>query len=342
MIGNVRARPARKPARDERPYALPRILQQQHHQNAEDDHFEVAVLAEQLRQQRLQVVLQHRQDGRAKHRAPHVRHAADHRHEQELDAVIQAERRRIHRALQMCVEKAGNRGQHRRINEDHDAHPCGIHAHRFRHRAAAAQRANRASGPTIKQIHDPDQVVDVPARLQIDAEHVEHGNAVDAVVLAEHLQIAEQKEQRETPRDRPERQKVARQPHRHRAEHQRDQRGQHDADDQREPRRHTEVRRQIGGRISADADERRLPEARHAADAGQQHEPDGDDRIQPDVVQQRDPVLGHANGLRQHGQREHHHEEQPEEPVLYDPFHRVTPRPLRRAGSQNSATAAPG
>ena len=54
------------------------------------------------------------------------------------------------------------------------------------------------------------------------AEQVEHRNAVDAVVFAEKFEISEQKEQRQPPRDRSERQKVARQPHGHHPEQQSD------------------------------------------------------------------------------------------------------------------------
>ncbi len=82
------------------------VLQQQHQQHAEHDDLEVAGGAEQLGQQVLQAILQDGQQAGAEHRAPHVPHPAHHGHEQVFDAVVQAERRRVHRALQVRVQEA--------------------------------------------------------------------------------------------------------------------------------------------------------------------------------------------------------------------------------------------
>jgi hypothetical protein len=63
-------------------------------------------------------------------------------------------------------------------------------------------------------------------------------------------------------------------------------------------------------RVRADADKGSLPKTGHAADARQQHQADRHDRIQANVVEQRHPILGQMNWLRQCRQRENHHEEQ--------------------------------
>ena len=92
-----------------RPQALGEALQHEQHQEAEDDHLEIAAGAQQLRQQVLQLLLEQRDQGRAEHRAPQVARAADHRHEQVLDADVEVERRRVHEALQVRVEPARQR-----------------------------------------------------------------------------------------------------------------------------------------------------------------------------------------------------------------------------------------
>ena len=218
VVGCARRRRRWKQLADERPDAITRVLQQQHQQHAEHDDLEVAVGAQQLRQNALQAVFQDGQQTRAKHRAPHVAHATDHRHEQVFDTVVQAEWRRVHRALQMRIEKARNARQHRRKHEDHHLHPCGVHPHRLGHRAAALERADGAAWARIQQVlhrqhrHDndgPDQVEHLAAGLQRFAEHVQHRNAVQPVVLAQEFQVAEQEEERQAPRNRRQRQVVA-------------------------------------------------------------------------------------------------------------------------------------
>ena len=64
--------------------------------------------------------------------------------------------------------------------------------------------------------------------------------------------------------------------------------GQHQREQQSEPRRAALHRRVPGGRIGADADERGLAERRQPADAGEQHQAERDKRIDADVVHQRD------------------------------------------------------
>ena len=68
------------------PDAVARVLQHQHEQDAEDDDLVVAARAHQARQPDLQLVLQDLHDAGADERAPDVADAAEHRHEQVLDA----------------------------------------------------------------------------------------------------------------------------------------------------------------------------------------------------------------------------------------------------------------
>ena len=75
---------------------------------------------------------------------------------------------------------------------------------------------------------------------------------------------------------------------RHRAEERRDQAGENERERKSEPRRGAGRRRQPGGGIGADADEGRLSEGGEAADPGQQHDPERDQRVDADVVEQRD------------------------------------------------------
>ena len=135
-----------------RPEAARRDLQQQHQQAAEDDGLELRLHLEQRRQHALQNVLQDGDDARAEHRAPDVTGAADHRHEQILDAGIETERGRIHEQLEVRVEPAGQAGQHRGMDEDQKLHLRGRHAERFRRHMSAPQRAHGAAGARVEQV----------------------------------------------------------------------------------------------------------------------------------------------------------------------------------------------
>jgi hypothetical protein len=53
---------------------------------------------------------------------------------------------------------------------------------------------------------------------------------------------------------------------------------------------------QVGRGVGAQTDEGRLAERGQAADAGQQHQADGDDGVQADVVEQRDVEFGQHSG----------------------------------------------
>ncbi|MNY59453.1 hypothetical protein D3C86_1959070 [compost metagenome] len=104
----------------------------------------------------------------------------------------------------MRIEKARHARQDRRDDKDHHFHPRGIDAHRLGHHAAALERADGAARARVQQVlhrqhgqqhHRPDQVEHRAARLQLDAEERQDGDAVDAVVLAQELQVAEHEEQ---------------------------------------------------------------------------------------------------------------------------------------------------
>ena len=112
--------------------------------------------------------------------APHtLPGAADDRHEQVLDALVDAERRRIHEALQVRVEPAGDAREQRRVDEHDDLEPRAVDAERLGHLELAAQRADRASRPRIEQVvgrpqrrerDAPDQEIEVALVAQLDAE----------------------------------------------------------------------------------------------------------------------------------------------------------------------------
>ncbi len=129
--------------------------------------------------QLLQQLLQQRDQRRADDRAPDAAGAADHRHEQVLDALVDAERRRIDEALQMRIQPPGNAGEQRGVDEDDDLQrPC-VDAEGLGHFQPALERAHRPARPRVEQIvgrpqadqHDqPDQVVDMALVAQFPAE----------------------------------------------------------------------------------------------------------------------------------------------------------------------------
>ena len=171
--------------------------------------------------------------GRADERAPDVADAADHRHEQVLDAHVEVEGRRVHGALEVREQPAGDARQQRREHEHGDLDAEGVDAHRLGHLRAALDRAHRSAGARIEQVGHgerrrqhagPEQVEEAAAGVELDAEEAERRHAEQAVVLAERLDVAEQVVERQAPGDRRERQVVARHAQRDPAERERGER----------------------------------------------------------------------------------------------------------------------
>ena len=73
--------------------------------------------------------------------------------------------------------------------------------------------------------------------------------------------------------------------------HKRERQREDEPDAEVDPGRQRVARREDGRRVRADADERRLPERRLAGHAGEQHETQRDDAVEPDVVAERHPEL---------------------------------------------------
>jgi hypothetical protein len=96
-------------------------------------------------------------------------------------------------------------------------------------------------------------------------------------------------------------------PQRDEAEEQRNDRGDREADRQREPRRRAMVNREVGRGIGAQPDERGLAERGLPCDARQQHEAERHHAVQPDVVGERDPERRRRERNRDE-QREEHEE----------------------------------
>ena len=69
-VGHRHSLRLRQPARDPRPYALARTLQDDHHQHAEHDHLEIATASQHDRQPILEHLLGEGNERRADHRAP--------------------------------------------------------------------------------------------------------------------------------------------------------------------------------------------------------------------------------------------------------------------------------
>ena len=160
------ARPApAASAQDEGPQPAAGALEDDDHGDAEDDDFEIAALAEELRQPVPQPLLEDGDEPGAHHRAPDVADAADHRHEEVFDALGQEKASDLQSALQMGVEPAGNARQQGGDEKDDDlgarvSTPSPRPSRRLPRARMARPRANRAGwdGPDGEQDGGPDEV----------------------------------------------------------------------------------------------------------------------------------------------------------------------------------------
>ena len=230
-IGPVdRALSARQPALDEVPQPVGLVLEHHHQGDAEDDHFVAAAGADQARQQHLQLVVQQLGQRRAGDRAPDMADAAHHRHEQVLDAHLQAEGGGVHGALEMRHQPAGHRGEQRGDHEDRDLVAEGADAHRFGHRGAALERADGAAGTRVQQVQQrhregqhqrPGQHEEPAALADVESEQAQAADAQDAVVFAQRIDVAHQVIERQPPGDGGQRQVMARHAQGDEGQHQR-------------------------------------------------------------------------------------------------------------------------
>ena len=228
-----------------RPHTVWRVLQRQHQRDAKDDHFVVATRPDQPGQPDLELVFDQLHHAGPGERAPHVAHPADHRHEQVLDAHLDAEGRWIHGALKVREQPARHRCVLRRDDEDDDLVAIGTDAHRLGHHAAALERADRTAGARVEQVDQrpgteqrqrPDQVINAAALVEIDAKQVERRHAEQAVVLAQRLGVGHRVVDRQAPGDGRQRQVVTAHAQRQPTEQQRRRQREREADPQVEPR----------------------------------------------------------------------------------------------------------
>ena len=148
--------------------------------------------------------------------------------------------------------------------------------------------------------HDqPDQIVDLVAAAERHRPDGDRRNRRDAVVKAEPVDIAETERDRESPGDRAQRQEVSLETQGHVAEAGRGDASHPDREQQAEPWRLAPGRRQPRRRVGAQSDERRLPKRNQTADSRQQDEADRDQRVDPDVVEQRHRECGNERRRRQ-------------------------------------------
>jgi hypothetical protein len=165
-------------------------------------------------------------------------------------------------------------------------------------------------------------------------------------VAADELEVPEQEEDADRPGDRRQRQVVAAHAQGDETKAERDARRHREPQQQIHPRQPWPCRvthRQIRRDIRADAHERRLAERGLAGDAGQQHEAERDDAVEPDIVEQRNPELrryqrrgdesGHEDDERRAAQAR---------AVSHSPQRRASHARLRGAAWSATATAAPG
>ena len=156
--------------------------------------------------------------------------AAHHRHQQVFDAGVQAERRRVHRALHVRIEPAGEGGQHGGVDEGQlrargvfDPELAAASAPpRSARMARPARLSSRLRGGQRGQHHaDPDHGEIEPPVDQLEAAERQRRDAGDAVVAAEQVEIGESVVKAHRPGDGAERQVMAGQPQRDRADRQR-------------------------------------------------------------------------------------------------------------------------
>src|SRR5690554_6426754 len=173
-----------------RPYAIARILKHEDHQYAKYDQFEIRGRIQDFGQDVLQLVFKREDQAGTQHRAPYAARAAHHRHEQVLDAVVQAKRAEADGSLHMGIQPAGQASQQGGIHKDNDLVIRHVDAERLGHAAATFQRPDGptrtrvqqvAGSPHRQQYSDPDQVVDVaplPQRVPEDLDGLYAGNTV--------------------------------------------------------------------------------------------------------------------------------------------------------------------
>ncbi len=135
---------------------------------------------------------------------------------------------------------------------------------------------------------DPDEEVDRNRAAERERTNRDRRDAGQPAVAVERIEIAEHEIDRDAPGDGAQRQEMAAEPQRRRAEDQRDEAGQRQSKEQSHPRRAALHRSVPGRRIGADADERGLSERCQPAEAGEQHEAERRECIDADVVHQRD------------------------------------------------------
>ena len=215
----------------------------------------------------------------------------------------------------MRIEPAGQAGENGRINEHQQFCARRLHAERFAGDMSAPQRADRAAGAGIQQVHgqqrrdenpDPDRKIDRAGIEHFEIADRERRDARDAVIAAEEFQLAEQIEQADAPGDGAERQIVAGQPHRDDAEQDGGDAADQQRERQRQPRRKTVGGRQHRRGVGAKTAKRGLAERGEAADAGQQHQPHRHQGGEADIVEQHDPERRDARDERdrRHDERE--------------------------------------
>ncbi|MNN60834.1 hypothetical protein D3C81_1760400 [compost metagenome] len=157
---------------------------------------------------------------------------------------MQAEGRGVHEALGVGVEPAGKGGEECRDDEDHQLGTEGVHAHGLGHQLAALERADGPAFAGVEEVlgdqhgdqqQGPDQVVDLLALIQLPAQQRDRRQAADAGMAAEGFQGAEQVVERQAPGDGAQRQVVAGELQRQRAQQQGHRAGERQAHQQGQP-----------------------------------------------------------------------------------------------------------
>ena len=142
----------RQPLGDKAPQPVGRALEHRDQHQAKHDQLEVAAGADQLEPQHLQLVLDELDHTRTDEGAPDMADAAQHGHEQKLDALVDTEGRRVDRALEVRQQPAGNGRQHCRQHGGDDLAAKGRDAHRLGHRGAVFQSSDGAAGPAVQLV----------------------------------------------------------------------------------------------------------------------------------------------------------------------------------------------
>ena len=259
---------------------------------------------------------QHRDD-RTEEGTEEVARAAEDHHQQQIERQAEGERRRVDELHERCVERAGDAAETGAEREGHQRVAPRVDAERQRADRILAQRhegeaPGGAEQPPGRHRHQrkvrETEIVELPGPVHRPAENHRARNVADPVDAAgEPFLVAEDQIDQRVESERDEGEVVVLHAQRRIAEQPADRKARHAAQHVGGPERPA-LGGQIGGEISADADEGRLRERDLTGIAERQVEADGGDGHHRPHAEDEDAVRLEAEGRddeKRGAQREH-------------------------------------